>query len=53
MTVYSRGVLVGVLIYHQRKDITSCQCGWAELGKSHAGHVADVYEQCIEEVANV
>jgi hypothetical protein len=29
-----------VLVYHQRKDITSCMCGWSELGKSHAAHQA-------------
>lgn len=29
-----------VLISHQRRDIGSCLCGWAELGKSHAGHQA-------------
>jgi hypothetical protein len=49
---YSRGVLVGVIMYHQREDITRCYCGWADLGKSHASHVADVYEQCIAEVQN-
>lgn len=27
-----------ILIAHQRRDIGSCLCGWAELGKSHAGH---------------
>jgi hypothetical protein len=27
-----------VLVAHQRFDIGSCLCGWAELGKSHAGH---------------
>ena len=27
-----------VLIDHQRRDITGCICGWAELGKSHPGH---------------
>jgi hypothetical protein len=27
-----------VLIAHQRRDNRSCLCGWAELGKSHAGH---------------
>lgn len=27
-----------VLIAHQRLDVGSCLCGWAELGKSHAGH---------------
>jgi hypothetical protein len=27
-----------ILIAHQRRDVGSCLCGWAELGKSHAGH---------------
>ena len=27
-----------ILISHQRRDVGSCLCGWAELGKSHAGH---------------
>ncbi len=29
-----------ILIAHQRRDAGSCLCGWAELGKSHAGHQA-------------
>lgn len=41
---YSRSVLLEVIVYHGRTDIKGCHCGWAELGKSHAGHVADVYE---------
>jgi hypothetical protein len=31
-----------ILIYHQRKDITGCICGWAELGKSHPGHQVEM-----------
>jgi hypothetical protein len=27
-----------ILTIHQRRDVRSCLCGWAELGKSHAGH---------------
>lgn len=42
---YDREVLTTVLVYHQRKDASSCGCGWAVLGASHAEHVADVYEQ--------
>lgn len=30
-----------VLIAHQRLDIRSCLCGWAELGLSHAAHQVD------------
>lgn len=32
---------VALLIAHQRRDVGSCLCGWAELGKSHAAHQAD------------
>ena len=45
---YERTVLVEVLIYHQRRSIEACNCGWAKLGASHAEHVADVYETSIE-----
>lgn len=41
---YRREVLVEVLIYHWRRSISACGCGWSVLGASHAGHVADVYE---------
>lgn len=38
-----------VLIYHQRRDIGSCQCGWGvnsgDLGKSHAAHVLSVLRE--------
>ena len=30
-----------VLITNMRTRIEDCHCGWAELGKSHAQHVAD------------
>lgn len=29
-----------ILIAHQRRDVGSCLCGWAQLGRSHAGHQA-------------
>jgi hypothetical protein len=45
---YDREVLVEVLVYHQRKDASRCACGWAELGRSHAEHVATVYEESME-----
>lgn len=35
---------IDVLVAHQRKDLTSCICGWAELGRSHAEHVANALE---------
>lgn len=41
---YDREVLVEVLVYHWRRDAASCGCGWSELGRSHAAHVADVFE---------
>lgn len=44
---YDRPTMVQVLVYHQRVDITCCQCGWGVLGASHAEHVADVYEQAV------
>jgi len=44
---YDRDVLINVLIYHYRRDIKGCGCGWAELGKSHPEHVATVYEESV------
>lgn len=44
LTVDERERLIEVLIYHQRRDIGSCLCGWAELGKSHAEHVVNIFE---------
>jgi hypothetical protein len=44
---YDRKVLLTVLIYHSRTETSGCHCGWAELGKSYADHVADVYEQSV------
>lgn len=41
---YDREILIAILIYHQRKDIGHCACGWSILGASHAEHVANVYE---------
>ncbi len=47
MTEYNREVLTTTLVYHKRKDIKSCSCGWLVLGASHADHVADVYEESV------
>lgn len=44
---YRRDVLVAVLIYHQATEDSGCHCGWAVVGASHAGHVADVYEASV------
>lgn len=44
-TPYDRDVMISVLVYHQRRDITFCSCGWGALGRSHAEHVVEVYEQ--------
>jgi len=41
---YDREVLVEIIIYHWCTNTSGCGCGWAELGQSYAGHVADVYE---------
>jgi hypothetical protein len=45
--IYAREALVQVLIYHYRKDISSCGCGWAELGRSWPEHVATIYEESV------
>ena len=45
--VYDRAVLVEVLVYHWRTETSGCGCGWAELGRSHAEHVATVYEDAL------
>jgi hypothetical protein len=29
------------LVAHQRQSSSSCLCGWAKLGYSHAGHQAE------------
>lgn len=42
-------LLVAVLIAHQRRDIKGCNCGWSDLGKSHAVHVADMYAAALGE----
>lgn len=41
MDTYQR-LAAAVLVAHQRRDSGSCLCGWAELGRSHADHVAEV-----------
>lgn len=47
VTVYDREVLVQVITYHRNVTIEGCMCGWADLGKDHSKHVADVYEQSV------
>ncbi len=44
---YDRDVLVEVLVYHWPTETSGCWCGWAELGRSFPGHVADVYEASV------
>lgn len=39
-----RNLATWVLVAHQRRDSGSCMCGWGELGKSHAEHVASALE---------
>lgn len=45
LIIYDREVLVDVLVYHWATNTSGCGCGWAELGKSHPEHVANVYEE--------
>lgn len=47
MTPNERAILVQVLIYHYRTNISGCGCGWAKLGFSHPEHVVDVFEESI------
>lgn len=47
VAAYDRDLLVAVLVYHQRKDIKGCGCGWSVLGASYAEHVATVYEGAV------
>lgn len=47
-------VVADLLIQHARYRIQDCRCGWAELGKSHALHVAKVLDAAgllVKEVA--
>lgn len=44
-TEYRRSTLVTTLIEHQRLENGACACGWAELGRSYARHVAEAYEE--------
>lgn len=47
---YDRKVLVEVLIYHWATSTSGCGCGWAELGHSHAEHIADIYELSVSDL---
>lgn len=40
-----RKVLVDVLANHWATRTSGCGCGWAELGRSHPEHVADIYNR--------
>lgn len=43
--MYDRFILVDILVYHWRvAPGKGCACGWNELGRSWADHVANVYE---------
>jgi hypothetical protein len=37
-------VVADLLIEHARYGIRGCRCGWADLGKSHAVHVAKMLD---------
>ena len=39
-----RNLTAAVLVAHQRVNLTACLCGWADLGRSHADHVARVLD---------
>lgn len=45
---YDRKLLVHVIVHHGRDGINGCFCGWAELGKDHGEHVANVYEEAYD-----
>lgn len=45
--IHDHDLLVEVLVYHWRTSTSACGCGWSELGRSHAEHVAQVYEQSL------
>lgn len=47
ITAEERAILVEIFVYHYRKDNAACGCGWAELGHSHAEHVAEVFESSL------
>lgn len=44
---YDREVLKQIVIYHYKRDIKGCVCGWAELGRCHSDHIADLYEESV------
>jgi len=37
-----------LLAHHQRKNITGCICGWAELGQMHPRHVLQQLAELFE-----
>lgn len=45
---YDRKAMVHAIVYHQRRDGGSCMCGFNQLGRSQAEHVADMYEQVVD-----
>ena len=45
MSLHYRQAVAALLVVHSRKDVSSCLCGWDELGKSHADHVAAELER--------
>ena len=46
--IYSRDVLIDVLVYHWPTNTSGCGCGWGVLGATwHPEHVADVYEASV------
>ena len=49
---YDHDLLVMILVFHYRRDISGCGCGWSELGASWPEHVADVYEEELRKLEN-
>ena len=41
---YNRPLLVAVVAHHWPTPTSRCSCGWGQLGRSFAEHLADAYE---------
>ncbi len=44
---FDRELMIDMLVYHWRTKTSGCGCGWAELGRSHAKHIVEIYEMSI------
>jgi hypothetical protein len=45
-----RNLLVDILVRHQRLKDGGCSCGWDVWGRSWAAHVANAYEDVLQQV---